>query len=132
MTKDLRNGSVLLEALLAVVILAAGLSIMVQSMAQNMKIASQTVVYSQAAFLADEAVFHILRERYAPKEAFQSDAKQGPLAWEVSLARPDQTVDERLSALQRVGVSVAFSGEQRRKVLDTEIFMIRRPDNIEQ
>ncbi|HRZ40561.1 MAG TPA: hypothetical protein P5246_06090 [Candidatus Omnitrophota bacterium] len=132
MTKDLRNGSVLLEALLAVVILAAGLSIMVQSMAQNLKIASQTVVHSQAVFLADEAMFHILKGRYAPQEGFQAESKKGPLAWEASLTYPDQAVDERLSALQRVGVSVALAGEQRREVLDTEIFMIRRPDNIEQ
>lgn len=120
-----KKGAVLLEALVAVVILSIGLSLIIQSMVQNFKAGRQSLLYSQAVFFSDDRMFDVLRARYAqnietqaPEEAlFAVQIKNGP-----------QRQDDRLRHLQGVEVAVSLKDGKQDRMLDAEVLMLRKPE----
>ncbi|MCK5580303.1 MAG: hypothetical protein KAJ18_03430 [Candidatus Omnitrophica bacterium] len=55
-----RNGSLLIEALLAIVIMSVSLTVIIQSMTSSLRATVYSLDYSKAAFLAENKMFDIL------------------------------------------------------------------------
>ncbi len=126
MTVFHKRGTVLLEALVAVVILSIGLSLIIQSMVQNLKIGRQSILFSQAVFLADDRMFDLLRARYAQDIEMPAQGRDGLFAVQIKNGKDRQ--DDRLNHLHGVEVVVSFKDGKQDRMLDAEVWMLRKPE----
>ena len=73
-----RQGALLLESLLAVVVMAIALTLIVQSMAGSLRAAVRSVEYTQAAVVADNCLFTYLRDPAALDGSLTQDGFPAP------------------------------------------------------
>lgn len=122
------SGFLLIEAILAVVILAFSLTLIVQSMGASLRASFYSSQYTTAVFLADHQMFEWLRGRFigsGVREEGTFSSVDGE--YKYSFKTENVPVDDQPSALNLVELDVSWPARQGQNQVSLATYLFNTP-----
>jgi len=121
-----KAGSLLIEALMAMVILSVSLTLIIQSLVSSLKAATYSTDYAKAMFLVDNKVFELTKDKFTvsdyPRDGYFPKPFEDHSFQIESLGYPDDKLNEFIDT---VHLQVGLKTSKGNKMIAVDTFVLK-------